>query len=205
MGLRPAHGNGGRRGRYAGWALPAGLALAAIAASLAGEAAREALRWSRPALADGQAWRLLTGHVAHLGTAHLAMNLAALAVIWLLVGRRHGVRAWLAVLAIVIATIDAAFWWLVPQLDWYVGLSGVLHGLLVAGLLAGLRDAPLESTLLLLAIAAKLAWEQFAGPLPGSAETAGGPVVVDAHLYGAVGGLAGAGVAWFGSTRSRSI
>ena len=38
-------------------------------------------------------------------------------------------------------------------------------------------------------VAGKLAWEQFAGPLPGSESGSGGPVIVDAHLYGAVGGL----------------
>jgi hypothetical protein len=34
----------------------------------------------------------------------------------------------------------------------------------------------------------KLAWEQFSGPLPGSEGTAGGPVIVDSHLFGALGG-----------------
>ena len=36
---------------------------------------------------------------------------------------------------------------------------------------------------------AKLAWEQISGPLPGSAATAGVAVIVDAHLYGAAGGI----------------
>ena len=34
----------------------------------------------------------------------------------------------------------------------------------------------------------KIGWEQWHGPVPGSETTSGGPVVVDAHLYGAVGG-----------------
>ena len=41
---------------------------------------------------------------------------------------------------------------------------------------------------MLVIFAAKLGWEQLAGPLPFTGETAGGPVIVDAHLYGAVGG-----------------
>ena len=32
----------------------------------------------------------------------------------------------------------------------------------------------------------KLAYEQFVGPVPGSAETTGGTVIVAAHLYGAI-------------------
>ncbi len=35
----------------------------------------------------------------------------------------------------------------------------------------------------------KLVWEGVMGPMPGSESTAGGPVVVQAHLYGSVGGL----------------
>jgi membrane associated rhomboid family serine protease len=40
-----------------------------------------------------------------------------------------------------------------------------------------------------LLVCGKLLWEQAVGPLPGSAEVAGGKVIVDAHLYGAIGGL----------------
>jgi len=36
---------------------------------------------------------------------------------------------------------------------------------------------------------AKLAYEQLYGALPGSAATAGGPVIVDAHLYGSIAGI----------------
>ena len=42
---------------------------------------------------------------------------------------------------------------------------------------------------IVLSVVAKLAWEQVAGPLPFSEATAGGGVVIAAHLYGAVGGL----------------
>ncbi|MEM9492678.1 MAG: rhombosortase, partial [Myxococcota bacterium] len=86
-------------------------------------------------------------------------------------------------------SVDLGFWLLVPGLTWYVGLSGVLHGLLIAGLICGWRQAPGESGALGVVVAAKLAWEQFGGALPGSALTAGGPVIVDAHLFGAAGGL----------------
>jgi hypothetical protein len=79
-----------------------------------------------------------------------------------------------------------------------VGLSGVLHGLLVAGLLHGLMTPRRrESAVVLALVFAKLAYEQLAGPLPGSAATAGGAVIVDAHLYGAIAGLAGACICLF--------
>ena len=39
-----------------------------------------------------------------------------------------------------------------------------------------------------LLVVGKLSWEQFDGALPGSESVAGGLVVVDAHLYGALAG-----------------
>jgi len=71
---------------------------------------------------------------------------------------------------------------------WYVGFSGTLHGLVIAGALADLRHYPKSAALLLILIIGKLVWEQISGALPGSESVAGGNVVVNAHLYGAIGG-----------------
>jgi rhomboid family GlyGly-CTERM serine protease len=176
--------------RSAQWQVPLLLAVLSVAAELAGTTGRQWLRYDRAALADGELWRLLTGHLVHLNPAHLLLNLAGLALAWLLVGHYLAPAAWGFVIVISIACMDAAFWLLEPALRWYVGLSGLLHGLLLGGLVNGLRTAPVESAVLGLLIVMKLLYEQLAGPLPGSEMTAGGPVVVDAHLYGALGGAA---------------
>jgi len=44
------------------------------------------------------------------------------------------------------------------------------------------------------ALIAKLVYEALVGPLPGSAESSGGTVIVVAHIYGAVSGAIAAGV-----------
>ena len=67
-------------------------------------------------------------------------------------------------------------------------LSGILHGLLVFALLQQLTQQPRSTALLLTLVAGKIAWEQLAGPLPGSESWTGGRVIVDAHLYGALSG-----------------
>jgi rhomboid family GlyGly-CTERM serine protease len=186
------------------WAWPAALAVLAIAAQSAGAAIL--LRYDRAGIAAGEAWRLASGHLAHLGWTHLAMNVAGLLLVWLLVGGAFGPLAWGFVVAFSIAGMDAGFWWFSPGLQWYVGLSGLLHAVLVAGAAAGARPgsaARTESWVILALVAAKLAWEQLAGPLPGSAGMAGGPVVVDAHLYGALAGL-GAGILAVTATARRA-
>ncbi len=197
MGLRLARAERAT-GRFGGlwrggrWSLPAVLLACALLAEAVGAPAREALRYARTAVADGELWRLVTGHLVHLGWSHLLMNALALVAIWVLVGRSLRGAEWLFVAAVSVAGIDAGFWWLDERLEWYVGMSGLLHGLLAAGLLAGSRDRRGESLALGLLLVGKLAWEQLFGALPGSAEAAGGAVVVDAHLYGALGGAAAA-------------
>ncbi len=171
--------------------LPLGLSLFCLLLALTGEGGREWLRFDRAGiLADGQLWRLLTGHLVHLGWTHLAMNLAGLWLVWLLYGQSLATGRWLLLIVASSIGISSALLVLDPWLNWYVGLSGVLHALIVAGIVVQLRHRPLPGEWLLLGlIAAKLTWEQFHGALPGSAELAGGPVVVDAHLHGALIGV----------------
>jgi rhomboid family GlyGly-CTERM serine protease len=190
MGLALA-GETSSRGQ--GWGWPLALALLAVALETAG--LREVLRWDRAAISGGEFWRLFGGHLVHLGWSHLLMNVLGFVLVWLLVGAAFSAKAWGVVLAFSVAVIDAGFWWLSPELGWYVGLSGVLHGILAAGAFTMLCRDPerrLEAAVLILLVAVKLAFEQLAGPMPGSNAVAGGAVVVDAHLYGAIAGCGAA-------------
>lgn len=171
-----------------GAVLPLALAAVCLLLALSGDSGREWLRYERSAL-PAQPWRLLTAHLVHLGWSHLLLNLGGLALVWALVGEHLGVRQWALVAAVSGFAVSGGLWLLDPGLAWYVGLSGVLHGLLVAGAVAGPGRRTGEMTTLLILVGAKLAWEQYSGPLPGSEFSAGGPVVVDAHLFGTVGGL----------------
>ncbi|TDJ43928.1 MAG: rhombosortase, partial [Gammaproteobacteria bacterium] len=164
--------------RFPDWQVPFVVALACVVAAAWGDAARELLRYDRLAIAGGDYWRLLSGHFVHLGVPHLALNLAGLVLIWLLVGRRYNTRQWILAAAISILAMASGFWFLDEDLRWYVGLSGLLHGLLLAGAIRGLRALPGESVVICAMVFAKLAYEQVAGPLPGSESAAGGAVVV---------------------------
>lgn len=189
---RPARAISPRHGL---WLL--GLLLAALVlVSLSGESGQAALRYQRDAVLHGEYWRLLTGHFVHGSATHLLLNGAGLALVAALFPRDYSLREWLVVLALSIVAIDIGFVWLEPQLQWYVGLSGVLHGALAAGAVAWWRHEPKALALALSAIfLGKLGWEHFQGPLPLSGDM---PVVVNAHLYGAIGGgLAGA-ILWLG-------
>lgn len=174
------------------WILPIAVSLTAILLQTGGAPLRAWLAWDRAALGAGEAWRLISGHFVHLGWTHLLLNLAGLLLVWSLVGRNFDRLRWGIVAVTSIVVMDTGFWLLNPELDWYVGLSGLLHGLLAAGLAVGMQRRDRESWVLAAFVIAKLGWEQFSGPLPGSEATSGGAVIVDAHLYGALGGILGA-------------
>ncbi len=182
--------------RIAHWQMPLVFAVVGAVAVAFGDDGREVLRYDRAAIADGEYWRLLSGHIAHLGFRHLLLNLAGLALVWLLVGRRYRTRHWILVAAISVLLMDAGFWFVDAGMRWYVGLSGLLHGLLLAGAIRGLRSLPVESIVICTLVVAKLAYEQVAGPLPGAEAAAGGAVVVNSHLYGAIGGALSTLVFW---------
>ena len=168
-----------------------GVLLAGAVLGLAawGDAGRELLRYERAELAAGQWWRLLTGHLVHLSWRHAVMDLAAALALGWLFGHELSPRRWSWVLLLSLLAVNAGLWWCDPGIAWYVGLSGVLHGVMAAGAVTLARRRVPAGYWLLGALALKLGVEQIFGPLWLAAESAGGPVVVDAHLYGAAGGI----------------
>lgn len=166
---------------------PLGLVLLIVVFQTAG--LEESLRYDRQAVSGGEVWRLLTGNLVHLGWSHLWLNAAGLVLIYLLFGPLLSTRLWILHGILISLGVGLGLLWLNPELRWYVGLSGSLHGLFAVGVLTeGQRDRRFAS-LVFAIFAVKLIWEQVYGPLPGSEQSAGGPVVVDAHLYGAIAGV----------------
>lgn len=170
------------------YSVPLWLGLLALLVALWGNDAKDALRYDRLAIVSGQWWRVFSAHLAHLGWPHLWMNLAGLGLVWILVGNSLSWGRWILVILLSCLGVGIGLLAFNPELRWYVGLSGVLHGLLCAGSLMAIRQGDRHSWLILVLVWGKLIWEQVAGPLPGSESSAGGAVIVDAHFYGAIAG-----------------
>jgi rhomboid family GlyGly-CTERM serine protease len=172
-----------------GWVLAGCIALLLLL-QLGGAAAVAALRYERSALRAGQVWRLASAHLVHLDLRHALLNGLGLILMWVLFVRDYRARQWFLILLAAAAAIDAGLWFRDTDVLWYVGASGVLHGVMAAGTLAELRRGELPGILLAVFLLAKLAYEQWAGALPFSGAAV--PVVVNAHLYGVLGGLGAA-------------
>jgi rhomboid family GlyGly-CTERM serine protease len=181
------------------------LCVALLCISLQYAGLDDVLRWDRSLIDKGQWWLLLTGNFVHLGQSHLWMNIAGFVLVVALVWTHFSAKQWFLVIVFSSLVVGIGLQVFNPEVTGYVGFSGTLHGLILAGCLADLRIYPKSAATLLTLVIAKLAWEQIAGPLPGSESTAGGSVLVDSHLYGAIGGaIIGIGLLGFMHIRKRA-
>lgn len=164
------------------------LAVLVIGLALAGDPLQRALRWDRAALASGETWRWVSGHVVHLDLAHALLNVAGMLLVWALFARLFTALQWGVIVAAGIAAIDLGLWFVNVDLHWYVGASGVLHAAMAAGIVRRMIERDAIAWVLGVVGVAKLVYEHVSGAMPFTAS--GALVVTDAHLYGAVAGMA---------------
>jgi rhomboid family GlyGly-CTERM serine protease len=183
-----------------------GLAIALLA--LHALAPGDALEYQRAALAR-QPWRVLTGHLVHLNWPHALINSAALWIVARLYAPDLSATRQAIALAASALAISASLAWLQPDIEWYRGLSGALHGLFFAGAAKWLIAERPRSVarlwmpaLLFLGGWVKVVLEQpHDGALP-HADWLGAVIVPQAHLAGAAFGTA-LGVL-FAATKARA-
>lgn len=153
------------------------------------------LEFNRTKISEGEYWRLFTGNFVHYGFAHLAMNLAAFLLVGFSLLREISLKVYLPLLIISALAVGVGTLLWNPELFFYRGLSGVIHGLIVAGLLLNSFRNRWLSYLFVGLVFAKIVHEhqpsfqenQLQALLPVM-------VAIDSHLYGAVAGLVYIGI-----------
>ncbi|OOY50453.1 rhombosortase [Solemya velum gill symbiont] len=144
------------------------------------------LRYIASSVDKGVLWRLFSGHLIHGNWWHLALNAAGL-VACLLLFRDLENPLLLLVLSLILAfLISAGLYYFYPHITWYLGFSGVLHGLFVIG---AILELGLLGWAVLLIMTVKVGWEMTVGPIPGTESIIGTRTVDEVHLLGAVSGL----------------
>jgi len=112
--------------------LPVGTLAVVVAAMLATHVSwvGQWMVYDRGAIIQGQAWRLITGHLFHYSALHLWSNLLPLVVVGAWIERRN--RVCYAVGCLLAAVVVGVGLFLAhPSMGRYGGLSGILCGLLV--------------------------------------------------------------------------
>lgn len=171
------------------WLPPLALMALVLLLGLGGETVRQALRYDAPAIAAGQWWRLLSGNFVHLGWWHLFLNEVGLLVLVLLCPEPLTWGVWLRRLLLLGLGMSLGLYFLVPETRWYVGLSGVIHGLFVLGLGRQVLQKDLIAAGCLAYLVGKIAWEMVSGAPVSDEQAIGGRVLVESHLYGALSAL----------------
>lgn len=191
------------------WAAPTVWAALAGLLWLVGDGARDALAFSRPLIAQGEWWRLATCNFVHLGGWHLLLDVLGL-LLWAWLCRvRVGVAGWLLRTICLALGVGLGLYLFVPGVVGYVGLSGMIYGLLALDL--G-RDAIVDrdgfAAFCVAAIVARVAWAMSAPTPAWERALIGGDVIGAAHVCGMVAGMLYTAVAlggqWFRHCRTGS-
>ena len=141
-------------------------------------------------IAEGAWWRLIIGQCVHSNIAHLLMNVAGLAGLYIL-SRLDDMGSLMIVSLFPILCLTGVLLYLnEPELERYVGLSGALHGCAaLMGLALVFTGNRIVGWLLVAAIAVKLVWESSAYYVDTrTADMIGLRVAIESHYWGVVAG-----------------
>ncbi len=151
--------------------------------------ASELLAYYHTGIKQFEFWRLLTATFCHTNFNHLVMNLIGLVVTLGLFIDTFKKMTPLPLIIFSSLFIGAALFLLEKEVLWYVGLSGVLHALFAYGVLCDIKRKDRWGLLLGAGLILKIAYEQLFGAQQSTVELIAAPVLVNAHLYGAIAGI----------------
>lgn len=147
------------------------------------------LAYYHTGLEQFELWRLLSATFCHTNFNHLAMNLAGLVITLALFIDTFKKTLLLPIILFNSLFIAIALFFLDPDVIWYVGFSGVLHGLFSFAVMNDIRAKDRWGYLLGGGILIKVAYEQLYGAQQSTIDMIGAPVLVNAHLYGLIAGI----------------
>ena len=157
-----------------------------LGTELLGEWGREWLRYDRVLMEQGEWWRFLSGNFVHLGWYHWFLNEMGLVVLVLLCPDALSPAVWARRVLLLGLGMSAGLYFMVPQLPSYVGMSGVIHGLFVLGLMPQVMKKDLIALGCLVYLMGKILYELYAGAPVSDEQAIGGFVVTESHFYGSI-------------------
>ena len=146
--------------------------------------------YDRAAITDGQLWRLVSAHFVHLSPMHMLGNATGVVLLAYIAGRYLNNLLGLLLLVWCLLVVGIGLYSYAGYLQRYVGLSGVLHGLLLVAPFISQFYSRRIAACFLIVIVAKVIWEQ--SPFYDDMAMLGmigGRVEANAHLLGVVAGI----------------
>ncbi len=146
------------------------------------------LAYDTSQLHNFQWWRMLTAHFLHTNITHLLLNITGLTLLWALHGHYYKMSCYLSQFFVLCLGTSIGLYLFAGQMHWYVGLSGVLHGLFIIGAYLDIQNQFKTGWIMLLGVWLKVAYEQIYGASEEVAKLIEAHVAIDAHLFGTVTG-----------------
>lgn len=148
-------------------------------------------------VSTGEYWRLLTANFVHFGWAHTLMNIAAFGLCSLVFFNDLSLKKYSFLLLWCCLGVGVGVFFFSPEYSPYAGLSGAIHGLIVAGLIQT-RAYPLWIKVGgLILLAGKLIQENLPSyQATDLQELIPVAIAVESHAYGAIAGVLFAGGDW---------
>lgn len=157
--------------------------------------------YNRAAIEDGQYWRLFSGHFTHLNHWHLFFNMSGWVIIFLLGAWCLSYPTWIFLLLIYLLAISVLMYFFTPEVAFYGGLSGVLHGFFLTILFNWIRQGYRIAFLLFILVLFKVLYETFIQDSFLTDELMNIEIVTEAHLFGVLVALALAAVSVMSSAQ----
>lgn len=150
----------------------------------------EYLMFDRELISIGEVWRLFSAHFVHLSNTHMLGNLLAVGLVGYIAGASLNNVTGVLLLLWCVLVVGIGLYFFAGHLYRYVGLSGVLHGLLVVAPFVSPFYSRRIALCFLTVVVLKVIWEQ-SGFYDDMAlvNTIGGRVETLAHLFGLLAGL----------------
>ncbi len=145
----------------------------------------EWLRYQSFEVSSGQWWRIFTANLCHSNWNHWILNIAGL---WLMDLFYQPVlsqktRAALLVFCMFLNVLMIHFW---MKINWYVGLSGALHGYLIGGALLSWNKAKWLNFMIIFTTIIKLFVESHWQINSATEQLINANVLEEAHSFGAI-------------------
>ena len=167
---------------------PLSIVIISIVLALTEPMSSDLFTYDRNQLHNFQWWRLITGHFLHTNTMHLLLNVTGLTLLWALHGHYYKTSRYVLQFIVLCLGTAISLYVFAQQMQWYVGLSGVLHGLFVIGAYFDIRHRLKSGWIMLIGVWLKVGHEQIYGASEDVAQLIAANVAIDAHLYGTIAG-----------------
>jgi len=147
------------------------------------------MQYDQLAIKEGEWWRFITAHFTHSTWNHFFLNMLGLGIMAVMFAQVATLSRWLIIM--IFSSLFCSLGFLLFGGDdyAYVGMSDVLHGVIIAYAFLDYKYFKPGNFILITGTFAKVIWEQSPYYVESSGDFIGGRVATESHFYGAISGL----------------